>query len=46
MEKPFFDVYVEGGIVRVLELQLSGKKRMRTEDFLRGFRLEDYRLVW
>ena len=30
----------------VLELQLSGKKRMRTEDFLRGFRLEDYRLVW
>ena len=44
--KTFFDVYVEGGIVRVLELQLSGKKRMRTEDFLRGFRLEDYRLVW
>ena len=36
--KTFFDVYVEGGIVRVLELQLSGKKRMRTEDFLRGFR--------
>ena len=32
--KTFFDVYVEGGIVRVLELQLSGKKRMRTEDFL------------
>ena len=44
--KTFFEVYVEGGIVRVLELQLSGKKRMRTEDFLRGFRLEDYRLVW
>ena len=44
--KTFFEVYVEGGIVRVLELQLSGKKRMRTEDFLRGFRLEDYRLGW
>lgn len=44
--KTFLDVYVKGGIVRVQELQLSGKKRMRTEDFLRGFRLEDYRLVW
>lgn len=43
--KTFFEVYVKGGIVRILELQLSGKKRMKTEDFLRGFRLEDYRLV-
>lgn len=42
--KTVFDVYVKGGIIRVLELQLSGKKRMRVEDFLRGFRLEDYRL--
>lgn len=37
--KTVFGVYVKGGIVRVEELQLSGKKRMRTEDFLRGFRL-------
>lgn len=44
--KTFLEVYVKGGIVRVQELQLSGKKRMRTEDFLRGFRLEGYRLVW
>ena len=42
--KTTFDVYVKGGIIRILELQLSGKKRMRIEDFLRGFRLEDYRL--
>lgn len=42
--KTVFDVYVKGGLIRVKELQLSGKKRMRTEDFLRGFRLEDYRL--
>lgn len=44
--KTVFDVYVKGGIIRIHELQLSGKKRMRTEDFLRGFRLEEYRLVW
>ena len=42
--KTVFDVYVKGGVIRVLELQLSGKKRMRVEDCLRGFRLEDYRL--
>ncbi|MDE5612372.1 MAG: methionyl-tRNA formyltransferase, partial [Odoribacter sp.] len=42
--KTVFDVCVKGGIIRVQELQLSGKKRMRVEDFLRGFRLEDYRL--
>ena len=42
--KTVFDVYVKGGLIRVKELQLSGKKRMRTEAFLRGFRLEDYRL--
>lgn len=37
-----FDVYVCGGRLRILELQLSGKKRMQVEDFLRGFRLEEY----
>lgn len=42
--KKTFDVYVPGGILRILELQLAGKKRMLTEDFLRGFKLEDYHL--
>ena len=42
--KKTFDVYVPGGILRILELQLAGKKRMITEDFLRGFKLEDYHL--
>lgn len=42
--KKTFDVYVPGGILRILELQLAGKKRMVTEDFLRGFKLEDYHL--
>ena len=28
------------GILEILELQLEGKKRMKTEDFLRGYKLE------
>lgn len=40
-----FDIYVPGGMVRIVELQLSGKRKMKTEEFLRGFRLEEYRLV-
>lgn len=42
--KKTFDVLVNGGILRILELQLSGKKRMTTEEFLRGFKLEEYHL--
>lgn len=42
--KKIFDVYVRDGVVRILELQLSGKKRMGVEDFLRGFHLEEYRI--
>ncbi len=40
-----FDIYVPDGIVRIVELQLSGKKKMKTEEFLRGFRLEEYQLA-
>ena len=42
--KTYLDVLVEGGIIRIKELQLSGKKRMKTEEFLRGFHIEDYSL--
>lgn len=42
--KKTFDVFVDGGLLRIRELQLSGKKRMITEEFLRGFRLEEYHL--
>lgn len=42
--KTFFDIFVRGGIIRVKELQLSGKKRMGVEEFLRGFHLKDYTL--
>lgn len=42
--KKSFEVFVSGGIIGIAELQQSGKKRMSTEDFLRGFRLEEYDL--
>lgn len=42
--KKIFDIFVKEGILRIQELQLSGKKRMSVENFLRGFRLEDYYL--
>ena len=35
--KTFLNVEVENGIISILELQLSGKKRMDITDFLRGF---------
>ena len=43
-QKKTFDIYVKNGVIRIVELQLSGKKRMGVEEFLRGFRLEDYRI--
>ena len=42
--KTTFNVLVDGGEIIIRELQLSGKKRMTTEEFLRGFRLMEYSL--
>ncbi|MDR1644376.1 MAG: methionyl-tRNA formyltransferase [Tannerellaceae bacterium] len=41
--KTHIDVAVEGGYIRILSLQLAGRKRMTAADFLRGHRtmLED-----
>lgn len=39
------DVFVKNGIIRLKEVQLSGKKRMSVEDFLRGFNIGDFKLV-
>ena len=37
------DVALKSGVIRILELQLSGKKRMRTAELLRGLKnIEDY----
>lgn len=44
--KRFFDIFVRDGVLRLVDLQLSGKKRMKTEEFLRGFPLDDYRLKY
>ena len=34
-------VAAHDGFVHIHELQLSGKKRMKTADFLRGYSFED-----
>lgn len=41
---PSLGISMPGGTLLVEELQLAGKKRMRTEDFLRGTSLEGWRL--
>ncbi len=37
--KTYMKVAASGGYLRLEEIQPAGKKRMRTEDFLRGFRM-------
>ena len=39
--KTFLDVAVQDGIIRITDLQLSGKKRMKTIDFLNGYSLSE-----
>lgn len=39
-KKTYLKFAAEGGYLNVLELQLEGKKKMGTEEFLRGFRFE------
>lgn len=43
--KTYLKVAVDGGYLRLKEIQLTGKKRMRTEDFLRGFRMPENLLM-
>ncbi|MDL2209060.1 methionyl-tRNA formyltransferase [Parabacteroides sp. OttesenSCG-928-O15] len=43
--KSYIDVAVSGGYLRLLSLQLAGKKRMNARDFLNGFKqIHSYRL--
>lgn len=39
--KTYLKVAVNGGFINIKCLQLAGKKRMTTEDFLRGFKCEN-----
>jgi methionyl-tRNA formyltransferase len=44
--KTFLKIGCNGGWINVRELQMAGKKRMGTEDFLRGFQhTEQYRCI-
>ncbi len=43
--KTFLKISAEGGFLVVKELQLEGKKKMMTEDFLRGFRMRENLMV-
>jgi len=37
--KTYFRIAVEGGYLSLKELQLAGKKRLRVEEFLRGYKI-------
>ena len=39
--KKFMKVAVSDGFVSILSLQLPGKKRLKTDELLRGYHLED-----
>jgi methionyl-tRNA formyltransferase len=44
--KTFLKVSGRNGYIKITDLQMAGKSRMRTADFLRGFALEaDYKIV-
>lgn len=43
--KSFLKIACRGGFVNILSLQLEGKKRLGTADFLRGFKIEDYSIA-
>lgn len=40
--KTYIKVSCIGGFINILTLQLEGRKKMNTEEFLRGFRIEEY----
>ncbi len=40
--KTFLNISTTDGYIEVCDLQLAGKKRMKTADFLRGFPIENY----
>ena len=43
--KTGFTVAVNDGFIKINELQIAGKKRMKTEDFLRGFNPENGKMI-
>jgi len=43
-EKTFLKIGCTNGWIDVKEIQLEGKRRMPIDDFLRGFKIEDYQI--
>ncbi len=43
--KKFIRVASKSGFIEISELQLEGKKRMKTHEFLRGFNIENYSVM-
>lgn len=43
--KHFFKIACRNGFLNITSIQLEGKKRMSTIEFLRGFRISDYQIV-
>lgn len=41
-DKKLLNICVKNGVIRIEELQLAGKKRMKSDEFLRGFHIADY----
>ena len=41
----YIKISCKNGFINILSLQLEGKKRMSTVEFLRGFRISDYTVV-
>jgi methionyl-tRNA formyltransferase len=40
--RSFIKIACSGGFIKILSLQTEGKKRLGSEDFLRGFRVEEF----
>ena len=40
--KDFIKITCVGGFIRILNLQIEGKKRLNTEEFLRGFLIDEF----
>lgn len=42
-EKTYLKIACNGGYVRIISLRAEGKKKLAAEEFLRGFRISDYK---
>jgi methionyl-tRNA formyltransferase len=40
--RTFIKIAADGGFIRIKSLQIEGKKRLGTEEFLRGFRIDEF----